>query len=251
MSKVIAIINQKGGVGKSTTAQAIGAGLILRGFSVLFVDLDAQGNLSYTMGADTRGYNALGVLERPETIRDEIQHTPSGDIIASSPKLAGADKLIEDTGKEYRLKEALDSLHGEYDFIIVDTPPALGVLTVNALTACTGAIIPAQADIYSLQGVAQLNGTIEAIKRYCNPGLSVMGIVITRYNGRATIRREIAETLEKVAGQLHTKLYETKIRECISIVEAQTKRKPIYLYAPRSNASKDYHALVDEILKGE
>ena len=251
MSKTIAVINQKGGVGKSTTAQAIGAGLMLRGYSVLFVDLDAQGNLSYSMGADTKGYNALGVLERPETIRGEIQHTENGDILASSPKLAGADKLIEDTGKEYRLREALESLQGSYDYVIVDTPPALGVLTVNALTACTGAIVPTQADIFSLQGIAQLSGTIETIKRYCNPGLTIMGLVITRYNGRATIRREIAETLERVAGQLHTKLYQTKIRECISLVEAQTKRQPIFRYASRSNASKDYKALVEEILKGE
>ena len=96
----LAIINQKGGVGKSTTAQAIGAGLILKGYRVLFIDLDAQGNLSYSMGASTRGYNAMGILERPETAKDEIQHTEAGDIIASSPKLAGADKLLEDTGKE-------------------------------------------------------------------------------------------------------------------------------------------------------
>jgi len=120
MSKAIAVINQKGGVGKSTTALAIGAGLSLKGYSVLFIDLDAQGNLSYTLGADTKGYNAMGVLERPETAKEEIQHTPQGDIIASSPKLAGADKLLEETGKEYRLKEALESLQGAYDYIIVD-----------------------------------------------------------------------------------------------------------------------------------
>ena len=207
MSKALAIINQKGGVGKSTTALAIGAGLSLKGYSVLFIDLDAQGNLSYTLGADTKGYNAMGVLERPETAKEEIQHTPQGDIIASSPKLAGADKLLEETGKEYRLKEALDSLQGAYDYIIVDTPPALGILTINALTACTGAIIPAQADIYSLQGIAQLNSTIETVKKYCNPSLSIMGIVLTRFNGRSIIRREVAEMLERTAEQLLTKLY--------------------------------------------
>lgn len=251
MSQAIAVINQKGGVGKSTTAQAIGAGLILKGYSVLFVDLDAQGNLSYTLGADTRGYNAMGVLERPETAKDEIQHTQNGDIIASSPKLAGADKLLEDTGKEYRLKEALESLQGAYDYIVIDTPPALGILTINALTACTGVIIPAQADPYSLQGIVQLNGTIETVKRYCNPRLTIMGIVITRFNARSTIRREVAELLEQTAGQLHTKLYKTKIRECVSLVEAQAMKKSIYSYAPRSNATADYKALVDEILKGE
>jgi len=251
MSKAIAVINQKGGVGKSTTALAIGAGLSLKGYSVLFIDLDAQGNLSYTLGATTKGYNALGVLRRPETAKEEIQHTEQGDIIASSPKLAGADKLLEETGKEYRLKEALDSLQGAYDYIIVDTPPALGILTINALTACTGAIIPAQADIYSLQGIGQLNSTIETVKKYCNPSLSIMGIVITRFNGRSIIRREVAEMLEHTADQLHTKLFSSKIRECTALVEAQATKQNIYSYAPRSNATADYKALVDEIIKGE
>lgn len=251
MSKAIAVINQKGGVGKSTTALAIGAGLSLKGYAVLFIDLDAQGNLSYTLGAETKGYNAMGVLERPETAKEEIQHTPQGDIIASSPKLAGADKLLEETGKEYRLKEALESLQGAYDYIIVDTPPALGILTINALTACTGAIIPAQADIYSLQGISQLNSTIETVRKYCNPSLSIMGIVLTRFNGRSIIRREVAEMLERTAEQLHTKLYSSKIRECTALVEAQATKQNIYSYAPRSNASADYKALVDEILKGE
>ena len=251
MSKAIAVINQKGGVGKSTTALAIGAGLSLKGYSVLFIDLDAQGNLSYTLGADTKGYNAMGVLERPETAKEEIQHTPQGDIIASSPKLAGADKLLEETGKEYRLKEALESLQGAYDYIIVDTPPALGILTINALTACTGAIIPAQADIYSLQGIGQLNSTIETVKKYCNPSLSIMGIVITRFNGRSIIRREVAEMLERTADQLHAKLFSSKIRECTALVEAQATKQNIYSYAPRSNATADYKALVDEILRGE
>lgn len=248
MTRIIAIINQKGGVGKSTTAHAIGAGFILKGYSTLFVDLDPQGNLSYTMGADTRGYNAMGVLERPETIKEEIQHTASGDIIASTPKLAGADKLLEDTGKEYRLKEALDDLSGIYDYIIIDTPPALGVLTINALTACTGVIIPAQADPYSLQGIIQLNSTIETVKKYCNPKLRIMGIVLTRYNSRSTIRREVAEMLEQTASKLHTKLYATKIRECVSLVEAQAMKESIYTYAPRSNATADYKALVEEII---
>ncbi len=251
MSQTIAVLNQKGGVGKSTTAQALGAGLILKGYSVLFVDLDYQGNLSYSMGASTKGYNALGVLERPETAKEEIQHTRNGDIIASSPKLAGADKLLEDTVKEYRLKEALETLRGQYDYIVIDTPPALGILTINALTACTGAIIPAQADPYSLQGIAQLHGTIETVRKYCNPSLSIMGIVITRYNARSTIRREVAEMLEQTARQLHTKLYATKIRECVSIVEAQAMKQSIYSYAPRSNATADYKALVNEILGEE
>lgn len=248
---IYSIINQKGGVGKSTTALAIGAGLSLKGYSVLYVDLDAQGNLSYTMGADTQGYNAMGVLQRPETAKAEVQHTDQGDIIASSPALAGADAVITETGKEYRLKEALESLSGLYDYCIIDTPPALGILTVNALTACSGVIIPAQADIYSLQGISQLNNTLQTVKRYCNPELSILGIVLTRYNGRAIIRREVAEMLEQTARGLNTKLYNSRIRECTALVEAQATKQNIYSYAPRSNAAADYKALVAEILGEE
>ena len=249
--KTLSIINQKGGVGKSTTALAIGAGLTLRGFSVLYVDLDAQGNLSYTMNADTQGYNAMGVLQRPETVKEEIQHTPQGDIIASSPALAGADAVITETGKEYRLKEALNALSSNYDYCIIDTPPALGILTINALTACLGAIIPAQADIYSLQGISQLNNTIQIVKKYCNPSLSIMGIVLTRYNGRSIIRREVAEMLEQTAQSLNTKLYQAKIRECTALGEAQATKQNIFNYAPKSNAAADYKALVNEIIGEE
>lgn len=247
----IAVINQKGGVGKSTTALAIGAGLILKGYRTLFIDLDAQGNLSYTLGVTTQGYNALGVLQRPETAKEEIQHTEQGDIIASSPALAGADTLITQTGKEHRLKEALETIAGEYDYCIIDTPPALGILTINALTACTGAIIPSQADIYSLQGISQLNSTIETVRKYCNPSLTIMGIVLTRFNGRSIIRREVAEMLEQTAEQLHTKLYKSRIRECTALVEAQATRQSIYRYSPKSNATADYKALVNEILGEE
>lgn len=249
--KIYSIINQKGGVGKSTTALAIGAGLTLKGYSVLYVDLDAQGNLSYTLGADTQGYNSMGALQRPETAKEEIQQTAEGDIIASSPTLAAADTILIDTGKEYRLKEALNSLSGLYEYCIIDTPPALGILAINALTACRGAIIPAQADIYSLQGIGQLNSTIQAVKKYCNSSLSIKGIVLTRYSSRSVISREVAETLEKTAEQLNTKLYKTRIRECTALKEAQATRQNIYSYAPKSNATADYTALVEEILAEE
>lgn len=249
--KTYAIINQKGGVGKSTTALAIGAGLKIKGFSVLHIDLDAQGNLSYTLGATTQGYNAMGALQRPETAAQEVQHLPQGDIIASSPALAGADTILTETGKEFRLKEALENLSTNYDYCIIDTPPALGVLTINALTACNGAIIPAQADIYSLQGISQLGNTLQTVKKYCNPSLAVLGIVLTRYNTRSIISKEVTELIEKVAEELGTKLYKTKIKECTALKEAQAVKQDIFNYAPKSNAAADYKALVDEILKEE
>ena len=245
--EVIAVINQKGGVGKSTTALALGAGLSLKGYKVLFIDLDAQGNLSYTLGASIQGYNAMGVLQRPETIKEEIQHTGQANIIASSTALAGADTLLTETGKEYRLKEALERVKADYDYCIIDTPPALGILTVNALTACKGAVIPAQADIYSLQGIGQLNSTLEAVRKYCNDSFTLKGIVLTRFNKRAVLSRDVADLLEETAKTLNTKLYKTHIRENISIKEAQIQKQSIYKYAPSSNASKDYMELVKEV----
>lgn len=249
--KVYAVVNQKGGVGKSTTALAIGAGLRKKGYSVLFVDLDAQGNLSYALGADTRGYGALGVLQRPETAKEELQRTAEGDIIASTPALAGADAIITETGKEYRLREALESLQGDYDYCVIDTPPALGILNVNALTAAHRAIIPAQADVFSLQGIAQLNATIETVKKYCNNNLSISGIVLTRYSARSIISREVAEMIEDTAHQLKTKLYKAKVREATAIKEAQAVKQNIFSYAPKSNAVADYEALLEEILGDE
>lgn len=246
-----AIINQKGGVGKSTTALAIGTGLKHKGYKVLFVDLDAQGNLSYTMGADIQGYNALGVLQRPETAKAEIQQTAQGDIIASTPALAGADTVLTEVGKEYKLKEALQSVSGLYDYCIIDTPPALSILTINALTVCNGAIIPAQADIYSLQGIGQLNNTIQTIKKYCNPSLTIKGIVLTRYNSRSVLSREVTELIEQTASELNTKVFNTKVRECTAIKEAQAMKQDIFTYSPKSNAVADYTAIIKELLEQE
>lgn len=249
MKEVIAIINQKGGVGKSTTAHALGAGLSLKGFNVLYIDLDAQGNLTYTLGATASGLNSLDLLSKAATAAEAIQNTGQGDIIAASPALAGADTVITAVGKEYRLKEAIEPLKEKYDYIIIDTPPALGILTINALTACTGAVIPAQADIYSLQGISQLHSTIQTVKQYCNPSLKVKGIVLTRYSSRAILSREVAEMIEETAKRLDTKLYNTSIRENIAVKEAQARQQDIFTYSPKSNAAEDYKALVDEIIE--
>ena len=249
MKEVLAIINQKGGVGKSTTAAALGAGLILKGYRVLYIDLDAQGNLTFNMGAGASALSSLEMLTGTATAEEAIRHTEQGDIIPASPALAGADNLITTTGKEYRLKEALEPLYKLYDYIVIDTPPALGILTVNALTACTGAIVPAQADAWSLQGITQLNGTIQTVKKYCNPALKVKGIVLTRFNSRAVVSRDMQELIAQTASALNTKLYKTTIRECTALKEAQAVQQDIYSYAPRSNATADYKALVAEIIE--
>lgn len=248
--KVITVINQKGGVGKSTTALALGHGLMNKKERVLFIDLDAQGNISYTLGGRTDGYNSLGILQRPETALNEIQETPLGDIIPSTPALTGADSILTAVGKEYKLKEAIEYIaqSNKYSYIVIDTPPALSILTINALTASDYAIVPAQADIYSLQGISQLHNTIEVVKKYTNPRLEVLGVVLTRYNARSTLTRELTELLESTAEQLQTKLFKTRIRENIAVKEAQATKSNLFEYAPKSNASIDYQALLEEIL---
>lgn len=248
MGTVYAIINQKGGVGKSTTAEALAAGLSLKGFKTLSIDLDAQANMSYTAGAKTDGATALGVLVGETVATAAIQHTASGDIIAASKALAGADAFIADTGKEYRLREALEAIKPAYDYIIIDTPPALGILTVNALTACDGVIIPAQADVYSLQGVEQLAETMKPVKKYCNPALSVEGILLTRYSPRSVLSRDVAELAGQLAAKLGTKLFKATIREAIVVKEAQISQQSLYSYAPKANVTEDYSRFIAELI---
>ena len=242
--KTITFINQKGGVAKTTSALAVGAGLRRRGFRVLFVDLDSQQNLSY----------ALGVSNAPVTILEVLlgQLAPSSailpqDLLAGSPGLSAADVLLSQVGKEFRLRESLQSLSDAYDFCIIDVPPSLGVLTVNALTCADYCIIPAQADAFSLAGIGQLASTIDAVRRYTNPGLRLLGILLTRFNGRTNLSRELLNMMSDVASQLHTALFEARIRECNVLREAQAlQQSDIFEYAPKSNAAADYGNLIEK-----
>lgn len=249
-ARITAIINQKGGVGKSTTAQALIAGLSLKGYRTLAVDLDAQGNLSYTAEAKTDGATALGLLTGEVKPEAAIQHIESGDIIAANKALSWADAFITDTGKEYRLKEALESIMGAYDHVIIDTSPQLGILTINALTASDGIIIPAQADIYSLQGIEQLAEIMKPVKRYCNPKLRIEGILLTRYSPRSILSREVAELTDQLAAKLGTKLFNTRIREAIVVKEAQISQQSLFDYAPKAKVTEDYKRFVEEFLGG-
>lgn len=249
--KTIAIVNRRGGVGKTATAHALGAGLALRGFKILFVDLDSQCNLTYDLGAKPAPLTSMEVLTGTATAQEAIQHTEGGDIIPASPSLAVADTAIDGTGKEHRLKEALADVAGIYDYCVIDTPPALGVLTVNALTASQRAVIPAQAEVHSLQGIALLYEAIQAVQKYTNPELQIEGILITRYKGRAILSKDMKENLEATAEEIGTKVFSTPIRECIALQEAQAMQRDIFSYAPRSNATADYTAFINEILKEE
>ena len=258
--ETIVVINQKGGTAKTSTAAALAAGLAKRGFRVLMVDLDPQSNLSYIVGADTKRRTIADLLQQaadPEaeqtiTTQGTIQITQQGHILAGNPGLAAADTILAETaGKEYLLKGILAPVQKDFDYCIVDTPPTLGTLTINALTAAQRAIAPTQADIFSLIALGQLSTTIETVKKYTNPALKLSGVVLTRYSGRAVLSREIAENLSQAAAQYGTKLYDSRIRECIALKEAETLHQSIFDYAPRSNAAKDYNALLNEILEQE
>ena len=248
---IYAITNQKGGVGKTTTAAALITGLHAQGYKVLGIDLDMQGNLSYTMGTPKGRPTVLGVMLGEVPAREAIHHTPHGDIIPYAKGLNAAEKQFSDTGREYILKKALEPIAGEYDFIIIDTPPALGILTVNALTAAHALIIPAQADIYSTQAILETHRTMQKVKEYCNHGLSYAGILLTRYNGRATITKEAEEHINGIAADMGTKVFTAHIREGVSIKEAAAIREPLMQYAPKSNAAADYQEFITELLEGD
>lgn len=249
MKEILTVTNRRGGTGKTATTHAIGAGLSLRGYKILYVDLDSQCNLSFDIGAKTAPLTSMEVLTGTATAQEAIQNTQSGDIIAGSPSLATADISIEGTGKEYRLKEALEPVTGLYDYIVIDTPPSLGILTINALTAATSCIIPAQAEIHSIQGIGLLHEAITAVQKYTNPELTIKGILITRFKGRTILSKDMRDNLEATATALGTKLFSSPIRECISVQEAQAVQQDIFSYAKRSNAAADYTALIEEILE--
>lgn len=247
--KTIAIANRKGGVGKSTTAAALMAGLTSKGYKVLAIDLDAQRNLTSTMRAKADSKTALGVLTGDITAKEAIRQTESGDIIPASKALSGADATITDTGKEYRLKEALEPIEGVYDYCIIDCPPALGILTVNALTAANYVIIPAQADIYSLEGIEDLQETIQPVRKYCNPQLEIEGILLTRYSPRSILSRDVTTLAEQLAGKLGTFLYKATIREAVAVKEAQISQQSLFTYSPKAKVTEDYRAFIDELLE--
>ncbi len=249
MAKTICITNQKGGVGKTTTTYALGLGLRKKGYKVLIVDLDPQGNLSFSVGAETEeSITIYEVLKGEYNAEEAIQHTPIIDIIPSNIVLSGVDLEFTHTGREFLLREALSNVQNIYDYIIVDTPPSLNILTVNAFALSNKIIIPMIADIFSLQGIAQLYETIDRVKRYCNPSINIEGILLTRYNKRIILSSEIKGTAEMIAKELNTTVFNTHIRSSISIQEAQTKQENLYEYAPRNSAVMDYMQFVEELL---
>lgn len=248
--KVYAVSNQKGGIGKSTTAHALGAYSALKlGKRTLFVDLDAQGNLTQSLGLNSSSASSFDLLMHPDSISKNIVqvNTLGVSIIPSSPLLARATLDLTDVGKEYRLREALDHIKEEYDVVVVDTPPALSILTINALTAADSLIIPAQADLFSIEAVKEMADTIYSVRKYTNSALLIEGLLLCRFQGRSILSRNCLESFESLASGMNTKVFMSKIRESIAIKEAQALAKDIFSYAPRSNGAKDYESFCREV----
>lgn len=244
--RITTFLNQKGGTAKSTSAHATATGLNQRGYKALVIDADPQGNISYSMGADPAQTGLYDLLRGNAGIADAIQHTAQGDIIASSLDLAGADMEFTQTGREYLLREALEDLPEGYTHVIIDSPPALGIMSINALTASGDVVIPACPDMYSLQGLQQLLATVQRVRKYSNPGLQIAGLLITRKGMNTIATRTMIDQIKASAAAAGLDVYRATIREATAIREAQIMRESLFDHAPGAKVTGDYKAFIDE-----
>ena len=254
MTKIYAIVNQKGGVGKTTSVINLSAYLAGSGRRTLMVDIDPQANATSGVGVDktaltTSIYDLL--LEHAAVAdvcvtRDEFKL----DLVPSSPALSGAEvELVNAIGREYRLQKALDGLNGRYDYILIDCPPSLSLLTVNALTAARdGVLIPVQCEYLALEGLSQLTQTIELVRKYLNPALSIRGLIMTMYDSRTNLSRQV---VEEVRNYFPGKVFRTIVPRNVRLSEAPSFGQPINIYAPTSPGALAYKVLTAEILKGD
>lgn len=246
MSKVISISNHKGGVGKTTSAINIGAGLNKLGKKVLLIDLDPQANLSQSLGLIDQDRNIYGAI-RGEYKLEPISILKGLDIIPSTLDLSGAEiELSGEAGREYILRELIDPLRGSYDYIIIDSPPSLGLLTINSFTASDQIFIPLQAQYLALQGLAKLTEVVEKIQKRLNKDLKLGGVIVTQYDSRKVLNRDVVETIE---AHFKDEVFKTKIRDNIALAEAPTQGLDIFRYNPKSYGAEDYLSLCREIVK--
>ncbi len=249
MANVIVFANQKGGVAKTTTTLNLGVALRELGHNVLIIDLDPQGNLTMSQGMnpDAIERSMFDVLVHRVPISDVI-HTVEVDIAVASIDLAGAELALSALiGRERALDKALVEVRPKYDYILIDTPPSLGLLTINAFVAADGVIVPVQCEYLSLRGLVQLENTLAMVRENLNPGVRVQGIVPTMYDGRTLHAREAIEILEEHFGDL---VYETRIRKTIRYAEAPVKGSSVLRYDPTGPAAQAYRDLAKEVLDG-
>ncbi len=250
MGKTIAIANQKGGVGKTTTAVNLCASLSYRGRRVLLVDCDPQGNATTAFGLDKSAVKSIyNVMLGELPARDAVTVTRYGSIIGAGPDLAGANiELVDVPGREFVLMHKLKSLKDVYDFIIIDCPPSLELLTLNALVAADTVLVPVQSEFYALEGLSDLTDTIRRINRKMNPGLRLEGLVLTMYDSRTKLSTDVEDALRAYFPGL---VYETTIPRNIRLSEAPSHGMPCLSYDKSSKGARAYLHLANEFLKAQ
>lgn len=254
MGKAIAIFNQKGGVGKTTTNINLAACLALRGKRVLILDIDPQGNTTSGVGISKKGleqttYEVLINDKMPPEKAILNTGVKNLDIIPASVQLAGAEiELVQLEGREQRLKKALDRIKSKYDYIFIDCPPSLGLLTINSLTAVDSVLIPIQCEFYALEGVSQLMSTIELVKKNLNKNLEIQGVILSMFDGRTNLSIQVVEEVKKYFKE---KVYTTVIPRNVRLAEAPSYGMPITVYDPRSKGAEAYLDFADEFLELE
>lgn len=249
MSKVISISNHKGGVGKTTTAINIGAGLNKLGKKVLLIDLDAQANLSQSLGLidNEERQNIYGAITGEYKITEVISIVKGLDVIPSTLDLSGAEiELSGEAGREYILREVIEPLKKDYDYIIIDTAPSLSLLTINSFVASDEIFIPLQAQYLALQGLTKLLEVITKIQRRLNKDLKVGGVIVTQYDNRKVLNRDVVETIR---AHFKSEVFKTMIRDNVALAEAPANQLDIFRYNSKSYGAEDYLALCKEIIK--
>ena len=252
MGKIISVANQKGGVGKTTTSVNLSTLLAKRGKKVLLIDADPQGNATSGVGMDKNTELSVYDLIISDEVesKDTIQKTEIKNlyICPSNINLAGAEvELVSMMSREYRMKEKLESIKDKFDYIIIDCPPSLNTLTVNAMTAADTVLVPIQCEYYALEGLTQLIHTINLVKRKLNPELELEGVVFTMYDIRTNLSNQVVKEVNKY---FENKVYKTVIPRNVKLSEAPSYGMPISIYDPRSKGAKAYNELAEEMIRG-